>query len=304
MTTTLTPSYDALFLSSGSIELPYQIISVEGADAEKFLQGQLSIDVTDLSEGKVDMATANTPKGRIYGLFKILKEDQRFLLRVHNTMAEAVFARLNKYKVFFNCALKIEHSYKVFGVVKPVITKHERPTRGTFVKTGSTLLIALDNTTELYEKWTDDNLLEDNAGNVAAEDWSVMECINGIPEIYPETCESFILQYLNLHELGAVSFKKGCYTGQEIIARMKFLGKLKKKTFLITCPEKSNVSPGSPLLDKNNAKCGEVVRMHYSSTIGSVGLAVLPIIDDEKGRTPIRVSSESEAFFTIHALQY
>ena len=103
----------------------------------------------------------------------------------------------------------------------------------------------------------------------SAEDWACMESIKGLPEIYPETSEAFILQYLNLHELGAVSFKKGCYTGQEIIARMKFLGKLKKRTYLLHSPDKTNAQAGDTLYDQNTKKCGEIVRTHYSASNGN-----------------------------------
>ena len=304
MTKTLIPTYAELFPNSGSMLLPYQVISAFGEDAEKFLQGQLSCDVSELKDGEVGMGTANTPKGRIYGLFKLIRVDQGFLLRVHKSMADEVFSRLSKYKVFFKCTLHIEPKHKVFGLIKPPISSETLPAKGQFTSGTFGQLLAIDEQAQLFEQWTSEPADSSPLPSRTIDDWSILECLQGVPEIYPQTCESFILQHLNLHELGAVSFNKGCYTGQEIIARMKFLGKLKKKTYRISTPNKTEAQPGTPLYDSNGAKCGEVVRMHFSPAVGSIGLALLPIAEKESERNGIRVDKANEAVYQVEPIQY
>jgi folate-binding protein YgfZ len=298
-------TYDSLFPNPGVIKLPYKVLVVEGSDAEKFLQGQLSCDLAELGEGRTVMGTANTPKGRIYGLFKIIKHNERFLLRIHDSMADIVVARLSKYKVFFKCTLQIDERYNVFGAVKPPFASDNTDCpEGKYLESDKALVFAIDSAQHLFELWTTEAPEQPALSDCSAEDWACMESIKGLPEIYPATSEAFILQYLNLHELGAVSFKKGCYTGQEIIARMKFLGKLKKRTFLLHCSDKTNAQPGDTLYDQNTKKCGKIVRTHYSSTTGTVALAVLSIVDNEADRNGIRITKEQDKLYTVSPLKY
>ena len=99
----------------------------------------------------------------------------------------------------------------------------------------------------------------------------------GIPEVYDSSQDEFILQFINLQQLGAVSFKKGCYTGQEIIARMKFLGKQKKMAYLLHSEEKCIQKPLASIYNKEGSKCGTLIRSHWSEKTGSLALCILPI---------------------------
>jgi folate-binding protein YgfZ len=141
------------------------------------------------------------------------------------------------------------------------------------------------------------------------EHWLANEVLEGIPQIYEQTSEQFILQELNLHELGAVSFKKGCYTGQEIIARMKFLGKLKKRMFLLKTSSNSDLAlePGQDVYIKTTAderkKAGKLVRCHRLDSESVVALAVLnkELVDQESSAT---VGDSAEQTFAITGLEY
>lgn len=251
------------------IQLPYQLVDICGADAEKFLQGQLSCDLSSLQHGNVTYATANTPKGRIYGLFKIARSETGFLIRISKACCEHFMRTISKYAVFFKCDIKVLHSSQVLLGNDSYIETPAYPWLNT----------------QLKELWVRSGPNHDTSP-FALQVWEVLECLNGIPELFPETQEHFILQQLNLQNLGAVSFKKGCYTGQEIIARMKYLGKLKKKMYLLTSDATSTILPGNTVLTEENGKYGEVVRAAQFDQ-GSVALAVLDINKAESGLTAI-----------------
>lgn len=279
------------------VKLPYSIIKIEGPDAEKFLQGQLSCDLTDLKLNTWTYGTANTPKGRMYWLFAVAKMNDHFLIRVHNEIAAQGLATLAKYKVFFKCDIEKLESYHVYGelyeeqkapyaVVSAPTNMLEESSDG-LRKKATPATLSSDVRTEL---WTEQELpfTQDER---AIEAWFVGDCEAGIPEVYPSTLDTFILQQLNLQALGAVSFSKGCYTGQEIIARMKFLGKLKKKMYLFKVPTGSassninGLSAGNGIKNESGRKIGQVVRLHRESKLVT-GLAVCDIasIESQKAR--------------------
>jgi folate-binding protein YgfZ len=82
---------------------------------------------------------------------------------------------------------------------------------------------------------------------VDAEAWRLLDILAGLPAVYPETVEAFVPQMLNLQHLGGISFKKGCYTGQEIVARTQYLGKLKRRMVLARVDSPTPPCPGDPL---------------------------------------------------------
>jgi len=280
--------------------LPYTFISVQGSDAEKFLQGQLSCDLSLLNGQNLSFGTLNSPKGRMYGLFKIVVYKDGFLLRLENSTAKLFLLTLNKYKVFFKCVISIEEQFSAFAYTADSKSEPNLPQNAKDkMSIGTNFISRLSNNAPLYEIWSQE--LNEHKAEIGTdtESWFAMEAKLGIPELYAETQDQFILQYLNLQDLGAVSFNKGCYTGQEIIARMKFLGKLKKKMFLLSASDKYTAQPGADIFSDEGKKCGTVVRSHWSKQTGSVTLAILstsyidnqlPVYLDEQKTSPFQVS--------------
>ncbi|KZZ13590.1 hypothetical protein A3765_09550 [Oleiphilus sp. HI0130] len=275
------------------LKLPYTLFKVEGPDAAKFLQGQASCDIDSLADNTWTFGTANSPKGRMYWLFVIARIDGAFWIKVHNDIAESGIHALNKYKVFFKCEFKQQHDYAVYGIRS--VFKHSG---NSITQETNGYLRAADRSEQRCELWSRE-ALEANSSDAELEAWLQDDCYHGIPELYPQTLDTFILQQLNLQELGAVSFNKGCYTGQEIIARMKFLGKLKKKMYLFNLDAKETAAllPGSKLVNAEGRKIGDVVRFHAGRD-KFVGLVVCDIAFAESGQpallaegsnTPIRI---------------
>lgn len=288
---------DDTITPGSSVLLPYAIISVEGPDAEKFLQGQLSCDVAALALDEVTYGTANTPKGRMVALFKLCRQKDRFLIRLHQDCAAHFVQHLSKYQVFFKCSVSIRDDYCVLGMLGHSDNGSD--------ETGAPHLLksALSDDLGLTELWCEQSQAPQSPRPEWVNYWHCIETLLGLPELYPATLEQFILQYLNLQHLNAVSFKKGCYTGQEIIARMKYLGKQKKEMVLFRSQQPVQASPGESMRDTNSAKLGELVRIHYHKSLGTVALAVVSS-ELSVGPHAVTLGSSENITFDIKKLEY
>lgn len=270
--------------------LPNRFLSITGPDAEKFLQGQASCDINTLNEECFSYGTLNTPKGRMYCLFKMIKIENGLLLSMNEQLLDSTLERLSKYAAFFKCELKAQTHYQSFGITCETAAdfaaflqsnRHENNVSHSLSKKENCTLLNISQNKRLAEIWSTASELpssiQGNAQSISIEEWSALETQCGIPELYKASTEEFILQTLNLQHLGAVSFKKGCYTGQEIIARMKFLGKVKKHTYLLHSKKRIASAPLETIFDENGQKFGTIVRIHHSDNTGTFALGILPI---------------------------
>lgn len=279
--------------------LPYIFVRFSGDDAKRFLQGQLSCDVDALADLNATFGTANTAKGRAYLLFVLFRDGADYVMRIHNSIAEQGLANLAKYMVFFKCEMNIEDDLKAYAVKPDTIEADARPeSYHKVTKLSETYIWHCPGKEPRFEAWS----TQEPSETIDEVQWFVQDCNAGIPELYPETQEKFILQQLNLHELHAVSFKKGCYTGQEIIARMKFLGKLKKKMYQVTSDEKASSLPSSSIYDHDGKKSGDMVRWHSTDHSGT-GLAVLDISAVDANQT-FFLDPEKKVVLQVKSIDY
>lgn len=205
-------------------------IQVEGNDAEKFLQGQLTCDVR-LENGASCLGAHCNPQGRVISLFRLFKLDGKYYLLLLESMSTLALAALKKYAVFFKSQLSIV--------------------------TDTTLLQQLYQLAQIKD--------------AATFHRTIIEA--GIPTIYPETSGKFLPHELNLDQLNAINFEKGCYTGQEIIARMHYRGKLKTRLFKAFFHSKEGLSPGTEIMAANHDPAGVLVdsyQIGYNSYIGLI----------------------------------
>lgn len=302
----------------------YSVIRVSGVDAEKFLQGQFSCDVREVSNKQSRMGTANTAKGRAYAVFRIAKQGDDYLIRLPSAIANDFCERLNKYIVFSKATLSLESNVCIIGFAG------ESSALNHLLNTEAALPSNLDDCMQLddnliikvpsekttrFEIWSDlstaqsllspDSQTQPTIKRATQALWNWSEISEGIADIYPETQESYVPQMLNLQHLNAISFKKGCYTGQEIVARMKYLGKLKKEMFLLSAANGQPASPGADIYEKNTGKkIGSIVRaIGDASAKSNLLLAVLDI-EVAKANTPLSLSEQCSQVFTYLPLPY
>ena len=191
------------------------VLTFRGPDAARFLQGQLSADVEKLSRGATTLAGLHSPQGRTVAILALLRTTPEELLAVlPRELVAAVALRLSKF--ILRSKVRIEDASEIFRVVG--------------------LAAGAESRSEWTLAWGDRSMSLMPAANmstlaVAADgaDWERADIAAGLPQIYTATSEAFVAQMLNLDLLGAIAFDKGCYTGQEVIARAHYRGRVKRR---------------------------------------------------------------------------
>ncbi len=214
-------------------------LQLEGADCAVFLQGQLTCDVLALTAGRSCFGAICTVQGRVIGVLLLIRRDNGFYLIAPLSVLDKLARQLQKYVLRAKVAIKPAESCQVYGVsgVRAALeyfAPHPlSPGHGWLVSES-----------EL-------------PASGAAERWRAFEIHSGVPWLDANCSERFTPQMLRLDELGGLSFSKGCYTGQEIIARTHFLGAAKRKLFHAVCAP-LDVKSGASVVTANGDAAGEV----------------------------------------------
>ncbi len=248
------------------------VLAVIGNDASKFLQGQLTCNLNYLSDTRSSLGARCTQKGRMQSSFRILLEPQGCFLAMARELVEPQLADLKKYAVFSKSKLtddsanwvrfglnKADVVLESLGIHLPADTDSVAHANGLIairVSEGRAELWAAAEQTDALRQHLQAQLIEADLNQ-----WILGQIRAGIGQVMPQTRELFIPQMLNLQAVGGVSFKKGCYTGQEIVARMQYLGKLKRRLYRLSLGASHAVpEPGTPLFSPtHNSSVGEVV---------------------------------------------
>ncbi len=208
-------------------------MQVSGQDAKKFLQGQLTCNVEEISPTQTRLGAHCNPQGRILSLFRLFFYHDSYYLQMPQEMLAPTMTALKKYAVFFKATLSdASDSLVRIGYC------------GELAEIDKVLIIKLPGDTLRYEIIGAPTAIPKaitQHKHITANEWKYFDIHAGIPAIYPETIEKFLPHEINLHQLDGISFNKGCYTGQEIIARMHYRGKL--KTHLYRAKVKTNSPP-------------------------------------------------------------
>jgi tRNA-modifying protein YgfZ len=251
-----------MIVPENAFALPqFSVLLVSGTDARTYLQGQLSCDLDALTRETRMLGSLNSPQGRVQAVLWIVERTEGIALVVGASIADETMARLKKY--ILRAKVQITASpLKCFGVYASSATghsEHEGVSRIQWTdKPARTLLLAAGH----------------DVGHRDAERWHLDDVRAGLPQIYPITRESFVAQMLNLEDLGGISFEKGCYTGQEIIARAHFRGAVKRRMYRYRSSA-THVAPGTRVLSEGG-HVGEIVDAANESE-GSEVLAVVSI---------------------------
>ena len=211
------------------------VVEVSGSDAGTFLQGQLTCDVLAITPGQGSLGAYCTAKGRMLADFLMARSGAGFLLLLPRSLEPAFRKRLQMFVLRAKVSLAdASDKFVVLG-----ISGREAQTAWAAVasnaKSGSVAVhlphertvIAVPNE-HAPAVW---EALTARLRPVGAACWRWLDIVNGVPIIVPATQDKLVPQMANLDALGAVSFNKGCYTGQEIIARTHYLGKVKRRMY-------------------------------------------------------------------------
>lgn len=264
-------SISLLILSS------YSFIDVTGVDAERLLQGQLTINVSTPDEETAYLAALCNAKGRVISLFFISKIEHGFRLFMPQSIIKTTIEHLNKYGVFFKAVIQEApaESKLIAYIDNQKESNSNQPTLNNRINLANTQLsLAICTNESNMASLANTHSLELINND---SEWYQYLTKHKIPWINNDSVEHFLPHDLNLPKLDAIDFKKGCYTGQEIIARMHYKGKLKQHLQRLNGEFDSKILPKTSLL-QDDRKVGEVI-----CSIGSnpKRVSVLALVKDK-----------------------
>ncbi len=296
------------------------VIAVHGADAGSFLQSQLSNDINSVDEGASQLSAFCTPKGRILGLMRLFHSGDTYYLRLPLDSLDAVLQRLRMYVLRADVTLEdATENFLRIGIsgeqapahltgagleVPDAIDAVTRSADSTVIRVpGSTprfelFLTSLESAKSIW------NAVNVHAAPVGEPVWRLLDIQAGIPNIFAATSELFVPQMTNLQLINGVNFQKGCYPGQEIVARMQYLGTLKRRMYLGHIEGGEPAAPGDELFaaaDPEQA-AGRIVDSQAHPDGGQLALAVLQISAAETGG--LHLDSATGAPFGLLSLPY
>lgn len=223
-------------------------LRVGGADAETFLLNQLSNDIRQLDAEHSQLSTYCNPKGRMFALFRILRDADGFLLISDHGIGSSLVGRLKMFVMRSKVEVSdVTDSEVLLGIsgagaataLSGCLDQDLPSDVDQVVSSNDTHVVRLPGSGPRFLVTTSPDTakaiwqsLSGSATAVGRSSWEWLDLQAGLPSIHSATSEEFIPQMLNLDILNALNFKKGCYPGQEIIARMRYLGKLKQRMFL------------------------------------------------------------------------
>lgn len=262
----------------------HAMLRVEGPDAQAFLQAQLTCNVFEVTPTTARLGGYCTPQGRLLANFLLVQIGDRYQLLMARDLSEMILARLQKFVLRSRVSLGLEQDLRAVGIGGPRAGDALATSLGSLprepmqvVESQGCSVVRLPGSTfvVLAPSATMDATWQSIAGRAVPAPtcaWDWLQVQSGLPWITSATQEQFVPQMVGLDVLGGVSFEKGCYPGQEIVARTHYLGEVKRK--LVTGHVHAQARPGDALLAATESR-GVIVNAAPSPEGGMDLLAVV-----------------------------
>lgn len=280
---------EAALALNGTIVAPLVhlgFIRASGADVEPFLQGQLSNDVRQVTPVRAQLSSFNSPKGRMLAVLHLLRARDALLLELPRALLDPVRKRLSMYVLRSKVTLADAAGQLAVGVAGPeapiVLAALGLPAPTAPLECAwsgdlavvrrlgpaprYTLVAPAERARDLWQR------LRQQASPVGTQAWQLLDIEAGVPVVYPETQDRFVPQMCNLDALGGISFDKGCYTGQEVVARVHYRGAVKRHMVRVPVPQ-AGLPPGAPIT-LADGRSADVVACVPDAQGGGIALVV------------------------------
>ncbi|MFV2058017.1 MAG: folate-binding protein YgfZ, partial [Thiohalomonadales bacterium] len=296
------------------------LIRISGDDAMTFLQNQLSNDVKEINQEKTHLSAYCSAKGRVLSLFRIIATGKDYLLQLPQERIDNTIKRLSMFVLMSQVKIEnVSAEYGRIGVSGPQVAKvlsslglNTDLDINQCYTAGDTLIVRLPGSLPRFEIIADTETLrafwletQPQLRAVGYMAWLKLDINAGLPNIYESTSDAFVPQMLNLNSLNAISYTKGCYPGQEVVARMHYLGKQKRRMYLGHISSDKAPQPGDNLYaGKANSEqaIGKIVHSSGHSEFGYDTLAVLQI--DPAENDTVHIDNAKGSSFIIKELPY
>lgn len=294
------------------LDLSYKgLIRATGTDAVAFLQGQLSTDIEQLDHASTQISSWNTAKGRVVSLIRLFRRDDDIYLALPGGLKATVLKRMSMYVL--RSKLTLTDASDEFGCLGLIgddapallaqagIPVPAQPNAAT--RTKALHVLRLIGELPRYALYGPEDLLGtlkknwESATLPGTEDeWALRRILAEEPTVHPETSEHFVAQMLDLDKLGGVDFKKGCYIGQEIIARAQYRGGVKRHMVRAESHTAARLKPGTDIHAQDQASpVAEVV----DARLDSAGVCQMLLVIQDDARQMSLVHAESRAPVTL-----
>ncbi|MFM2479486.1 tRNA-modifying protein YgfZ [Celerinatantimonas sp. MCCC 1A17872] len=290
----------------------WSLTRISGADRLTYLQGQLTAEVQGLAQGAQTLSGHCDPKGKLWSVIRLINAGE-WIWMLQPASAKAVqLPELKKYSVFSKVNIEDEAQFCAVAVIgkqaKAFIEQHfgaPIAAQGGLLEEGYCLSYAAQPMRYLLivpqaqaqQLYTDESSLD--------ELWQGLDIVAGLASITKPTSNEFIPQALNLHLLDAISFTKGCYTGQEVVARAKYRGTNKRATMRFVGQSSQEIENGSDIemsLNGNWRRCGTVLNSYRQSDGYTEILAV--VRKDSEADQDYRLEGQEQSHLTLAHLPY
>ncbi len=301
------------------------LIKVNGEEAFDFLQGQFSNDLKEVNAQTAQLAAYCDPQGKVIALLTIFKIEEAYYLNFDESLKDIVFKRLSLFKMrakvvleevsdsllqigyageFGDLDLQRDLSTKLKNIyqVEPIAEEVVKNVIAIKVPGPYHSYKLFGNLPEMKTVW---QALKSNGEAIGEQDWSLLNIVSGQPTVNEATSGQFIAQFLNLDKLDAINFKKGCFPGQEVIARMHYRGKATKRMLRMHTEADTLLPAATELRLKDAANRNYKFSLIASAPDiyqGTVSLAIATVksLETVKGD----LTSEAGDIYTIEPLPY
>lgn len=303
-----------------SIQLSqFEFIRASGPDARTFLQGQVTCDTTRITPTQSVLGALCNLKGRVIADFRAAQVGEDIVLKVGTGLAEPVLAVLKKYAVFSKLTLSKDDELAVLGLL--VRGNGEGDAQSDTLPSGPHAVTSLgegvlaidagcsDEGTRCVELWGNGPSIEASAALLTSSDartpnktvaiatisdWTRLEILSGVIHITPALSEEYTPAQLNYDISGVVNFKKGCYTGQEIVARMFYRSTPKKRLYPLH----------AEILLASDAELNDSASETAIKPLAIAGNAMLALLDTDPSAREITLASEASVKLAVKEPDY
>jgi len=268
------------------------LIKASGEDVLSFLHGQFTNDLNLVNPALSQLSSYCNPKGRMLAIFRIFKKEDDYFLVLRRDVLEAVLKKLTMFKLMAKVELSdVSDEFIIFGVAgadsDSVLKKHNFPVPADIdqsiiddeisvirIASESSRVLFISQPTKSISVW---KALSEDVSQTNSDIWNLHDIQSGIAQVTTETSEAFIPQMVNLELIGGVNFQKGCYPGQEIVARTHYLGKPNRRMYRISINDDNCPPPGTNIFSAKDGEqaVGKIVSAENSNNNNCEALAVI-----------------------------
>ena len=299
---------------------PWGLIHVTGEEAESFLHSQFTNDLKQVTTRSSQLSSYCNPKGRILSIFRIFKRDNGYFLILPKEVLEVTLRKLVMFKLRTKADLLDKSGQLVlFGIAGPKTEtvleslniavpqkendclQEENGTSIIRLPSESTRVLFVTTVELAASLWKQ---LSEELPVMTSRLWDLHDILSGIPQVTADTSEAFTPQMTNLELIDGVSFTKGCYPGQEVVARTHYLGKPNRRMYRAAITTDHAPRPGTNIfsLEESNQAVGKVVISQMASANSACALIVLRT---EKQDDPnLHIESTTGPSVSIQTLPY